>query len=564
MKKILRIKLNTLEWNWEELHSRYSKCGGHALTSMIICDEVPPKADPLGGDNKLVFSPGILAGTTVANCNRLSVGTKSPLTNGIKEANSGGTAGLLLARLGIAALVLEGQAPELTQVILDKNGVRFESAVDLKGLGNYALYKKLEGYAGIISIGQAGENLCLASSIAIATKDLTPRFAARGGVGAVMGSKKVKTILIDDSDLGSVEIPAEFKDEFRKIAVQFNKNLIAHPLVQGFRSLGTSLLLEIVNEVGGLPTKNYAMGRFNGAEKISAGQMVEFSKSRPGFKMQHRCMDGCLVSCSNVYTDKEGEEIVSGMEFETLALLGSNCMIDDLDAIAQLNRICNDVGVDTMDVGGAIAIAMEAGLLDWGDGTAAISLAKEMADGTERGRMVANGGQFTGERLGIKRIPAVKRQIMAGYDPRVLKGTGVAYATSPQGADHTTGCLLPAPGYDCMDKNIQSTLSQSLQRYNLAVDSLGLCLFPMLAVFNEPEQRAHIVKLASFMLRQPLGDNYLDETGKEILALEKRFNFEAGLTKEHDRLPDFFMNEEISTTSSVFDVSAQDLDLVIE
>ena len=184
------------------------------------------------------------------------------------------------------------------------------------------------------------------------------------------------------------------------------------------------------------------MGQFDKAESLSGEYMEELLKKRANAETVHACMKGCIISCSNIYTDENGKFITASIEYETIALVGSNCLIGDLDMVARINRACNDAGVDTMDVGSALAVAMEGGLLPWGDAEGALKLVQEINAGTENGRMIGSGAKVTGEKLGVKRIPHVKGQALSAYDPRILKGTGVTFATSPQGADHTAGIVL--------------------------------------------------------------------------------------------------------------------------
>ena len=360
MGKIMRINLSELKVKVEDMPKEYRGLGGRGLSSQIVGKEVPPRADPLGPENKLIFSAGILAGTVVPNTGRLSVGAKSPLTNGIKEANTGGSAAQKIARLGFQAVVIEGCAKELTLLKIDKSGVTFVPASSLKGVGNYELIERIKKDHGnkisIISIGLGGEMKLKAASLVATTPDFHIRVAARGGLGAVMGSKNLKAVIIDDTGCNPIE--AKDKAKFREAVAALSKAILADPLGPAMRNIGTPVLVMIINSVGCIPTKNYSLGQFEGAEKISGEYMVELMKKRPNALPSHHCMDGCIVSCSNVYTDEKGEVIVSGLEYETIGLMGSNCMIDDLDCIAQMNRVCNDVGVDTMDIGGAIAVAM--------------------------------------------------------------------------------------------------------------------------------------------------------------------------------------------------------------
>jgi len=566
MGKIMRINLSELRANVEDMPKEYRGLGGRGLSSHIISSEVIPLADPLGPDNKLVFSPGILAGTTVPSSGRLSVGAKSPLTNGIKEANSGGAAAQKLAKLGLQAVVIEGRAKELTLLKIDKNGVTFALASSFKGVGNYELIERMKkehgNHISMISIGPAGELKLKAASVMVTTPDFHIRAAARGGLGAVMGSKNLKAVIIDDA--GSDKVEVKDKAKFREATAVFSKDLLSHPITEIFRDFGTPALVMMINSLGCLPTKNYALGQFEGAEKISGEHLAELMKNRPNAQRTHRCMDGCITSCSNIHADENGEIIVSGLEYETIGLIGSNCMIDDIDIIARINRVCNDIGVDTMDIGGAIAVAMEGGLLAWGDGEAALSLVKEIGRATESGMTIGNGCKFTGEKLGVKRIPHVKGQCLSAYDPRGLKGTGVTFATSPMGADHTAGLLLPNPAnpaYNHLAPAGQGPASQSIQSYMAVIDSLGLCMMVGLPLW-EIGLQAHVVSCVSALTGESLNEDYLFKLGTSVLKAERDFNNAAGFTEKDDRLPRFFREEKLPPSGNVFDVPEKEIDNV--
>jgi aldehyde:ferredoxin oxidoreductase len=566
MAKILRVNLSDLKANIEDLPKGYEGLGGRALTSTLVSKEVPPLADPLGPENRLIFSAGILAGTNAPNNGRLSVGAKSPLTNTIKEANSGGAVAQKLVRLGVQAVVIEGSAKELTSLKIDKEGVSFVPATSgYKSLGNYQtierIRKEFGNNTGVISIGPAGEWKLKAASVAVTTPDFHIRVAARGGLGAVMGSKNLKTVIIDDTNSDKVEI--KDKPRLREASTALSKGILSHPLIGIFKELGTSCLVMMMNAYGCLATKNYSLGQFAGAEKISGEHMVELMKKRPNGQHVHRCMDGCIINCSNIFTSENGEIIVSGLEYETIGLIGSNCMIDDIDIIAQINRVCNDLGIDTMEVGGAIGVCMEAGLLAWGDGKAALNLAKEIIERSDNGLMIGNGCKFTGEKLGVKRIPHVKGQCLAAYDPRSLKGTGVTYATSTMGADHTCGNAIPNPAnpsYNPSAPTGQGPVSQFLQFYFAAIDSLGLCLFASLPLLDIPDLQKHLVACVSAKLGIPLDENYLTQLGVSVLKAEKKFNEAAGFTRKDDRLPRFFLEEKLPPSGNVFDVPEEEID----
>jgi len=567
MKKILRINLNTKTFNYEAITSPYSNLGGRGLTSNIICNEVPPKADPLGKENKLVIAPGILAGTIAPNNSRISIGAKSPLTGTIKETNAGGTVAQKLARLGIAAIVLEGISENLILVKIDRYDVRFIEADNLKGIGNYELIDRLKGEygdnIGLMSIGPAGEMKLKAANISVTTPDFKIRAAARGGLGAVMGSKNLKALIIDDTEASGVEVanPEVLKDA----VLGLTKGILSHPLIEGLKVFGTPILVMMINAVSALPTKNYSMGQFADAEKISGECMVEVMSKRPGSNQTHRCMNGCIIGCSNIYTDEGGKEIVSGLEYETIGLVGSNCMINNLDDIALINRLCNDLGLDTMEVGAAIACAMEAGIIPWGDGKSVYAIIGDIR--SDKGMMIGNGCLYTGNHLGVSRIPHVKGQSLAAYDPRVLKGTGVTYATSPMGADHTCGNALPSPAnpeYNPSAPTGQGPMSSFLQRYFAAIDSLGFCLFASLPLLDIPDLQKSLINCASAITGIEYNENYLLELGAEVLKTEKRFNDMAGFTSKDDRLPGFFLKEQLPGPNTVFDVPEEEIDGVLK
>jgi len=306
MGKILRINMNDLTVKTDEL-GEYAGLGGRALTSTIIAKEVPPLCHPLGPNNKVVASPGLLTGTTAASSGRCHFGCKSPLTGGIKEGNSGGVVAQKIAHLGYSAIVLEGlpKDDKLRLVYINKDKVEILPADEFKGMGNYQTVTKLTeryGKVGTISIGPAGEQKLNAASIAVNDMDNRPtRHAGRGGQGAVMGSKGLKAIVVDDTGAAGVEI--KDKDEFKKWSKIFTDGLLKHPVTgEGLPTYGTAVLINIINEAGGLPTQNFSSGNFEHATNISGEQLTENCKDRGG-KGTHACSPGCVIRCSNVYND---------------------------------------------------------------------------------------------------------------------------------------------------------------------------------------------------------------------------------------------------------------------
>jgi len=567
VRKILRVNMSDLSVREEDMSQSDFWLGGRGLTSRIIAREVDPGAHPLGAQNKLVFAPGSLGGLGVPCSGRLSVGGKSPLTGGIKEANAGGMAALRLSSLGLAALVVEGRPADGGPYILwvGKSGAKLLPAHNLKGLGNYELVEQLldtsQG-AATISIGPAGENCLPVAGVAVTNIEGYPaRFAARGGLGAVMGSKGLKAILIEKSDNHRAG-PAD-PESFKKICQQFAQEVSS--LRKGLTQYGTANLVSLVNEMGGLPTRNYSAGKFEDADKISAGALIE-KISRRGGKMGHPCHTGCVIRCSNIYNDSQGKYLTSSLEYETIALLGSNCGIGDLDAIAAMDRICDDYGLDTIEMGATLGVAMEAGILEFGDQQGAIGLLHQVGKASSvLGRLLGHGVQVAGQVLGVKRIPAVKGQSMAAYDPRVFKGTGVSYATSPMGADHTAGNLLPGKqGYSwpvrkgvarCSQVEGQWQLSEETQVITTVCDLTGLCFF----IGTTRENLDYVARLFNAYYGFEAERYDVVQWGRQVLLEEIDFNRRAGFTGVDDRLPEFFQTEPLPPSGEVFDIPEKDL-----
>ena len=551
----------------------YEGLGGRALTSALICKEVPPLCHPLGADNKLVIAPGLLSGTIAAMSGRVSVGCKSPLTGGVKEANSGGQPSQMLARLGYGAIVLEGKPKEekIYKVFINKDGVKITPDNSLKSLGNYDVAEKMKKEYGekiaCISIGPAGEMKLSAASIAFTDMELRPtRHAGRGGVGAVMGAKGVKVIVLDDTGM-AMRAPKDPK-KFAEANKTFIEGLKRNPVTgEGLPAYGTNVLTNVINEAGAYPTKNFMWGRFPTCQKISGETQAQTETARGGLAT-HGCHRGCTIQCSGTYMDKDGHFLTKQPEYETVWALGGNCEIDDLDAIAMLDRLCDDYGVDTIEMGATIGVAMEAGLAKFGDSQAAINLLKEVGKGTPIGRILGSGAAITGKVLGVERVPVVKGQALPAYDPRGIQGMGVTYATSTQGADHTAGYavatnIMKVGGYvDPLKPEGQVELSRNLQIATAAIDSTGMCLFIAFAIMDQPDTFQALLDLLNAFYGLSLNADGVADLGKSILKNERTFNIQAGLTAQHDRLPDFFKKELLPPHNLTFQVKDQDLDKV--
>jgi len=587
--------------------------GGRLLTAQLTTEFVHPRADPLGPGNILAFAAGPLAGMRVSTGGRLSVGGKSPLTRGIKEANAGGMAADSLAALGYRALVLTGARPadQPAVLILDEAGPRLADGRPYWGQGNEATAAALRRDFGadtvVVSIGPGGERRLPAAGIAVTDANDQPfRLAARGGLGAVMGSQGVKAILIKRL-LGPVSDRAS-STAARAAITDFHKHVATSDRIKVLRDYGTASTVMLTQNLGGLPTRNFSAGRFDGAEAISGEALRDLIQARGGAGTPtEACMAGCVIQCSNVMPDPAGGLAVAPLEFETLGLCGSNLGLGSLDAIARINRLCNDLGLDTIEIGAGLGVMMEAAELArsetgqskkaaelarsdaqaarpvfpgagqsgeaaelarsetgqskealprFGDGARAAEIVAEIGHGGPLGLLLGQGVVAVGRALGVRRIPAVKGQALSAYDPRVVKGTGVTYATSPQGADHTAGLTVFAP-VNHLDPASAVALSRTVQIQRAAYDALGLCVFNLGATGPRPDlilamlNGAHGIEL-------PAG--WLNELGRRAIDLELAFNRAAGFTVADDRLPAFFTEERLAATGTVFDVGDEALD----
>lgn len=569
MNKLLRVDMSTTQLTYQDVPQKYNLLGGRALTSRMLADEVLPACDPLGSLNKLIIAPGLLTGTACPSSGRLSFGAKSPLTGTIKEANAGGVTGQKVAALGLKAIIVEGRPPKEKPgpyiLYLGNDGAHLEPATQYAGLGTYELGKKLRAVygqdIGIIAIGPAGERLMTAAGISNSDPDGEPgRFAARGGLGAVMGSKGLKAIILKP-DKGS-RVEARERERMREAARKFSHILTEHPVSgQALPAFGTAVLVNIMNEAGVFPVKNYRYSKWEPAKNLSGETLAEIVKKRGGKgKTGHPCHPGCVIRCSNIYPDEKGEVLCAPVEYETIWALGGNLAIHNLDWVARLNRLCNDLGLDTMDTGVALAMLMEAGVIPFGGAEEALKVLEEVRAGTALGRIIGNGAAVTGRVFGIQRVPVVKGQTLAAYDPRGAKGVGVTYATCPMGADHTAGNavvenILKIGGYvDPFAVEGQVELSRKLQVACAAVDSLGICLFSAFALAENAEAMPQVAEMVSAQYGSSFTVDDVVSLGIQALKAELAFNEAAGFSQAHDRLPEFFRSEKFPPHNQVFDI----------
>jgi len=581
---ILRLNMNDRTYRLSEVPEAYKNLGGRGTTSTIVHDEVPPLCHPLGPNNKLVFAPGIVTGTAAPTSARVSAGAKSWLTGGIKESNAGSSWASYLANMQIKALIVEGQPMEkgkywITHLTWDdkagKPKAEFLPADPYTGKDLYEVfpkvYEKFGTRAAIAGCGVAGEYGYGNSGIAFNDLGKRPsRYSGRGGLGAVMASRGLKFIVLDSKGAPGVSIANKglFDQGAKKLAEALREHAITKPK-GGLNTYGTAVLVNIMNEAGGLPTRNFSSGRFEGAAKIAGEAIFEGVKNRLGKEVyNHACSPGCIIQCSNTWYKTDGTEHTSCVEYESDWALGANCGIDSLDDVAEMVRLCNAYGLDTIEAGTALAVAMEAGVIPFGDGKKAIQLVHEMGKGTPMGRILGGGTDFAGRAFGVTRVPTVKRQSMPAYEPRAVKGMGVTYATTTMGADHTAGYtiapeILSVGGkVDPLSPEGKAALSRGFQTTTAFIDSTGHCLFIAFAILDIASGFEGMMEECNGVL----GTNWKSEDaakiGGEILRKERAFNEAAGIGKEEDRIPEFMKYEPLPPHNQVFDVSDKVLDSV--
>jgi aldehyde:ferredoxin oxidoreductase len=510
-----------------------------------------------------------LGGAGVTTAGRLSIGAKSPLTGGAKEANAGGTAGDTLGKLEIKAIVFEGQPKrgDLWVLHLTQESAELVPADGVVGLGTYAaaesLCRRFGSDCTVITIGQAGEYLLHGAGIVCTGEgEQRSNIAARGGLGAVMGSRGLKGIVIEKTEAKSVSLAEP--ELFRTAAKRFAQELIIDPKLGpkgGTHLYGTAAITAAVNEMGSFPTRNFTRGRCEHVDGLRGEHMREVILARGGL-IGTRCMPGCVIACRNSYVDEGGNRLVATLQYETIALMGANLGLDNLDDVARLNHMCNDLGLDTIETGAALGVAIEAGLATYGDFESIAAVLRQVGKGTVLGRLIGSGAVTTGRVLGVRRVPAALGQAMPGYDPRSLKGNGVTYATSPQGADHTAGNAFGArKEVNPLAADGQAELSLKLQILAAMVDSTGLCLFARPPVVADPQLMVDMLN-GRFGWGWTLED--YDRSNRDVLRTELEFNRLAGITAADYRIPEYMREEPLPPHNVTFDVPDSALDTVFE
>lgn len=566
MDRILRVNTRKGTITEQKATEEELRIGGRHYIAHVLTNEVEPTCEPLGRYNKLIISQGLFADTNLSTVGQLSLGGKSPLTGGVKESNTGGNCGKRLSKLGIKAVIFEDRPTEDKTTILHitANGCSLVDAPELKHKLVDETFEYLRGKfgrkSGLLAIGPAGEMKMHSAGIASTDDEgLQIRYAARGGLGALMGSKGIKAVVVDDAPAPK----SEFYDNdlLRQTTKDIAKALSDDPKSKNRKLYGTLDILQMANDVGIMPTRNFSRGQFEGADKFTGPAFSDLVAKRGGCgRSGTPCVPGCTIQCSNVFPDENGEKIVASIQYESLTLLGPNLEIGDLDAIGQLNHLCNQVGVDTIEAGAALGVAMEAGVVSFGDAEGACDLVRQIGQGTPLGRIIGNGAAFTGQAFGIPRVPVAKNQAMPAYDPRALKGNGVTYVTSTMGADHTAGNAFETlKTNDPLGTANQVKNSRQLQIRAAILDTMGVCLFIRPAFVAHPELLMQLF-MGKFGWDLTFADvRYL---GDKVVQLERAFNEKAGVSEKFKRMPEFMRDEPLPPNNTVFDIPQEELESI--
>ena len=539
MGRILRIDLSKKKISSQPLTNEQAELflGGRGLGAEILFRELPRGIDPLSPENKLIFATGPLTGTGAPTSGRYSVTTRSPLTGTIFDSNSGGHFGVQLKRSGWDAVVLDSRADRPSYIWIHDDATEIRNADHIWGLDTHAtediVKSETHKDAKVACIGPAGERQVLISSI-INDKH---RAAGRGGVGAVMGSKNLKAIAV----LGNREPTIANKEEFTVAARMSLEAISKNPVTKdSLPNYGTAVLVNIMNEIGALPTFNFQRGYYEDADAIS-GETI-----RERLLEKRVACDACTIACGRATkipgSDRQGE----GPEYETVWAFGAACGVRDLEGIAEANYLCNEYGLDTISTGSTIACAMElsaAGHLSggprFGDAEAMVNCVRLIGERSGIGNELAEGSLRLARRHGHPEFSmSVKGLEMPGYDPRGIQGMGLAFATSNRGACHLRGYMISAEvlGNPCLVDRFKTdgkaSLTILLQDISAATDSMVLCRFSQFAM--NPGHYAHLLQTATGV---PFTAMDLISTGERIYNLERIFNARDGFSRKDDSLP---------------------------
>jgi aldehyde:ferredoxin oxidoreductase len=544
--KILDINLthSSIETIPLDMEIAHLFLGGRGLGARLLWDLVGPEVEPLSPENVLIFTTGPITATGSQTSNRFNVSSKSPLTGTVLHANSGGWWGMQFKRTGYDALIVRGAAETPALIEITPDGVTLKDASHLWGKGVFETTEALgqnRNKRNVLCIGPAGENLVRIAAI----MNDKERALARGGPGAVMGSKNLKAIVVEGDEKNK---PAD-QDQFKFLLYETGKLLKASPLTsQALPEFGTAVVMNVINEIGALPTRNFQQSQFESADKISGEAITE------DILVKNQACWACPITCTRLTktnSSKEGE----GPEFESAWAFGAQCDVDDLDTITEANYLCNDMGLDTISMGNTIGCAMELvekGLIEgefgFGQADKLLGLIRETAYRRGVGADMAEGSYRMAKKFGAPQLSmSVKKLELPAYDPRGMQGQGLVFATGNRGACHETGNML-GPEVLALPRLIDRFATQgkagivSVHQDSAAViDSLVYCKFTNLAVAEE-----FFARTLSAVTGQHFTADDLMMVGERVWTLERLYNLREGFAKEDDTLPERLLNEPVS------------------
>jgi len=564
--KILRVNLTDETIKVEDINEEWARkyIGGRGYATRIMWEEVDPKVDPLSEDNKVIIATGPLDGTLAPSSGRVMVVTKGALNGAIACSNSGGHFGPALKHAGYDMIILEGKAKEPVYLWINKGKVEIRSAKHLWGKlvdeADKLMREETHPEAETMVIGPAGEKLSLIANVMFNGH----RAAGRTGVGAVVGSKNLKGIAVR----GNLGIKVAEPEKFMKVVYEAREILSKDAFSGGGAAkLGTAMLVNIINGIGGFPTRNARDAYFPEAEKISGEALAKNNLVR------NEGCDSCPIACGRVTEIREGKykgERGTGPEYESIWALGAMCGVSDLNAIVMANYLCDRYGLDTISAGVTVACAMELyekGYmpkedapfpLNFGSGDALVEAIKLMGEQKGKlGKLLAQGSYRLAEHYGHPELSmSAKKQEIPAYDPRAIKGIGLEYATSNRGACHVRGYTVAAEVLGNVDRlkyEGKAELTKTFQDLTAALDSTGICLFTTFGLGAK-----EIAALYSAATGFECDEKEFMKIGERIWNLERLFNLRAGFTRKDDTLPPRLLKEPIKTGPSKGEIEELD------
>ena len=546
-KRLIIIDVTRQEVNVEPIADAVLKqyMGGKGLGTRLLLEHTPPRVDPLSPDNCFIMGLGPATDSRLYGSCRYGIFTKSPLTGFYGESYSGGSVAIAMSRTGYDFVILKGASNHPVWLEISDTGVKFHDARDLWGMETYETEDRVKERCGAkdcgaLVIGPAGENLV---RFAVVENDYW-RSAGRCGMGAVMGSKKVKALVFHGSARREFHAP----DRMKAYAKDMLKELKDHPATHTYRTQGTPVMVAGLNNAGAFPTKYWSQGTCDHWEQINAQSMQEKLDAKP------RSCKTCFMGCGKLVTIKDGPHKglqLEGPEYETIYSFGGLCMIDNIEEIAWLNDICDRLGMDTMTAGNLVAMTMEAsqrGKIDekfsYGDAEAVAALLHRISRREGLGGLIAEGIKVASVELGMEEEAVhVKGLEPAGYDPRVLKGMGLAYSVSPRGACHLRSTFYKPELAGMIDPD------QIEDKAELFIDFEDRCTLFDTIIFCRFYRDFYTWEALAEVFEMTTGESFSKEAlqamASRITDDTRRFNLREGLTLADDRLPKRLLKEKI-------------------